>query len=133
MSQDNETPKIQKEETKKISREALEEAHKAIAVIGRELAPEFIDHMAEVAGEAVYDWMKANKVPQVVIDVLESVIILHMALTDLAENGEFSDIRAESVVENITSLTHDILSLGGDYSSGNSIVHDHEIVKMPTG
>lgn len=124
-------PETPKEEKEKISPEMLQKQHEAIATIGRELAPEFIDHMAEAGGEAVYDWMKANKVPQVVINTLESVIVLHMALEQLAKEGELSDLSSENVVDNITSLTHDILSLGGQYSSGNDIIHDHEIVKMP--
>lgn len=82
----------------KITIEALQEAHRYQAEIGRKYSHEFVFELADQAGEAVNEWLKSQGAPEVITSLLDNWLMLNLNAVAL-HGGAISDVDAAGLVE----------------------------------
>jgi hypothetical protein len=114
----------QKTETPVITAETLKQIASNLAEIGRTYPPDFIGALTETANQSLSDWLKANQIPQQIIDLQDDIIMLDRAFENL-RNGNLSDWDASALPDRVARVSRAIIDLGGSFVGAGTVWGDH--------
>ncbi len=84
------------------------------AAQGKRYPPEFVGDLASKYFEAVTEWLKVNKTPQVIIDAVDSLVMLERVHAGL-KDGKLSDWDARWLYQSHVDILANLATLGGDF------------------
>jgi hypothetical protein len=81
---------------------------------GKRYPPEFVGNLAEKYDEAITEWLKVNKAPQIIIDAVDTLVMLERAHAGL-RSGKLADWDARWLYQEHVNILSTLAALGGDF------------------
>jgi hypothetical protein len=85
------------------------------ARLGQKYSTEFIEMMAEHAQGVLLDWLKANHLPDQVVNLVETAVMLER-ISQEKRTHTLPDIDAVYLAQELPGITETIAAMGGEYS-----------------